>query len=163
MATTLEILEAKRPPAGVTVDETRIVQTMPSAPSSCVRIRCEYADVCLPTALLEDLCASPVTNWRTVAERRALIACGRVKKLLAAAALQQPLVAPVSAELGHIIVQLLENGIAYVQHALDGALIPEIEIRYVGQRLGPTAGFGRIIVSERHVGLPLLTCDWWVA
>jgi hypothetical protein len=158
-----DLFKAQRPPAGVTIDETRVARTSGSAPASCVRIRCEYAEVCLPTALLEDLCSAAPAQWRTEEERLALIASGRAKKLLAAAARQQPLIAPLPSELGHIVVLLLENDFAYVRHAIDEAVIPEIEIRYVGQRFAPTAGFGRIIVSERHVGLPLLTCDWWVA
>ena len=158
-----QLFKSQRPPSGVTVDETRVVPTMLGPPASWVRVRCDYANIDLPTALLEDLCGLGVADWHTEQQRLGTIAAGRARKLLAAASQQQPLLAPVPAEIGHLLVLLLENRAAYAHHALDGSVISELEIRYVGQRLAPTAGFGRIIVSEAHVGLPLLISDWWVA
>lgn len=159
----------ERPPAGTEVDETRSVAQRPRAAASCLSVQLNGITVLLDREALARQAAAKPTQWKTEAERMALIEGRRAAALLEAAG---------SARDGHgcsqvtqaldgedqwVLLAHLERGQAAVLPPGAREPVPAVSIRYLGTRCGPTCGRGHIMVSVPGQARPFLVADWWVA
>ncbi|CAN7395089.1 hypothetical protein LJR066_002301 [Acidovorax sp. LjRoot66] len=160
----------ERPPAGTDVDETRTVAQRTRAPADCLSVVLEGVTVLLDRSELSRQAHAKPTQWKTEAERMALIEGRRAAALLQAAAPAQggsPACHPVTQTLDgddqFVVLAHLERGAAAVLPAGATQPVPSVTIRYLGQRCGPLCGRGSIMVSIPGQPQPFMVTHWWAS
>lgn len=160
----------ERPPAGTEVDETRSVAQRPRAPASCLSVQLNGVTVLLDRDALARQAAAKPTQWKTEAERMALIEGRRAAALLEATGTARDthgcmqVTQALDGEDQSVLLAHLERGQATV--LAPGAAkeaVAAVSIRYLGTRCGPTCGRGHIMVSVPGQPRPFLVADWWVS
>lgn len=163
----------ERPPAGTEVDETRTVAQRPRAPDACLSLLVGGVTVLLDRDALARQAAAKPAQWKTEAERMALIEGRRAAALLEAAT---PASGPkdghgcsqvtqaLDGEDQSVLLAHLERGQATVLAPGGGKeAVAAVAIRYLGTRCGPTCGRGHIMASVPGQARPFLVADWWVS
>lgn len=161
----------ERPPAGTDVDETRTVAQRSRAPADCLSVVLEGVTVLLDRSELSRQAGAKPAQWKTEAERMALIEGRRAAALLQAASpapggslggcheVKQTL----DSEDQSVVLAHLERGAAAVLPAGATQPAPAVAIRYLGTRCGPSCGRGHIMVSVPGQPRPFLVANWWVS
>ncbi|MES2610122.1 MAG: hypothetical protein V4679_07765 [Pseudomonadota bacterium] len=161
----------ERPPAGTDVDETRTVAQRKRAPADCLSVLLEGVTVLLDRSELSRQANAKPAQWKTEAERMALIEGRRAAALLQAAtpakggsnpgchAVTQTL----DGEDQFVVLAHLERGAAVVLPAGAPQPAPSVAIRYLGQRCGPLCGRGSILVSVPGQPRPFMVTHWWAS
>lgn len=167
-----------RPAAGTDMDETRTVAQRSRAPADCLSVVLEGVTVLLDRAELGRQAHARPTQWKTEAERMALIEGRRAAALLQAAT--PPAKGGQGGQQGgpqgcHQVTQTLdgEDQFVVLAHLERGAAavlpqgatqpVPAVAIRYLGQRCGPLCGRGSIMVSVPGQPRPFLATHWWAS
>ncbi len=161
-----------RPPAGTDVDETRTVAQRTRAPADCLSVVLEGVTVLLDRSELNRQANAKPAQWKTEAERMALIEGRRAAALLQAAtpakggssnpgchAVTQTL----DGEDQFVVLAHLERGAAAVLPEGTTQPVPAVAIRYLGQRCGPLCGRGSILVSVPGQPRPFMVTHWWAS
>jgi hypothetical protein len=159
-----------RPPAGTDVDETRTVAQRTRAPTDCLQVVLQGVAVLLDrSALILQANAKPA-QWKTEAERMALIKGRRAAALLQAASPGKAgdqgchqVTQSLDGEDQFVVLAHLERGAAAVLPAGAAQPVPAVALRYRGSRCGPTCGRGHIMVSVPGQQRPFLVADWWAS
>lgn len=160
---------AQRPPSGTDVDERRMVSLLQTAPSSCIAVPLSGASVVLDRAALEQQVATSPREWKTEAERLALIAGKRAAALLAGLDETRTVLGcatsakAISADAMHLLLQYLEAGQALVLDLASGQPVPAVEVHYFGKRCGQLCGRGDISVSLSGTKQTIMVVSWWVS
>ncbi len=159
-----------RPPAGTDVDETRTVAQRSRAPVDCLSVALEGVTVLLDRDALTRQAAARPAQWKTEAERMALIEGRRAAALLQAASpakggsrgCHQVTQTP-DGEDQFVVLAHLERGAAAVLPAGATQPLPAVAIRYLGQRCGPLCGRGNILVHVPGQQRPFMVTHWWAS
>jgi hypothetical protein len=168
-----------RPPAGVSVDETRTVDQRTALTGPCIVLRAEWreVDVLLARRDFEPLLpeaegvAAPSASASEPPSAAKAVQARRAQALLRAlqpvpgsephgCAEQAPLRGQ---ELQSLALEALESGRAVVRDRRSGALVPQVLVRYFGSRCGPLCGRGLITVRTPDGEGPFLIVSWWVS
>ncbi|MDP4076947.1 hypothetical protein [Acidovorax sp. A1169] len=159
-----------RPPAGTDVDETRTVAQRTRAPADCLSVVQEGVTVLLDRSELSRQAHAKPTQWKTEAERMALIDGRRAAALLQAAAPARgggpachQVTQTLDGEDQFVVLAHLERGAAAVLPAGATQPVPSVAIRYLGQRCGPLCGRGSIMVSIPGQQRPFMVTHWWAS
>lgn len=160
----------ERPPAGTDVDETRTVAQRTRAPADCLSVVLEGVTVLLDRSELSRQAHAKPAQWKTEAERMALIEGRRAAALLQAAAPARgssPACHQVTQTLDgddqFVVLAHLERGAAAVLPSGATQPVPSVAIRYLGQRCGPLCGRGSIMVSIPGQLRPFMVTHWWAS
>ena len=162
---------AVRPPAGVTVDQTRTVDLPAAPPRPCIAVAFQDVTVLLDKAAVERLAAGVSARGTTEREREAFVAAAQAQALLsqlstAAARTESGCFAvagPLSADAEYAVLSTLEAGAASVKDRASGQMAAAVRIRYLGERCGPLCGQGEILVYLPAARQPFLVLSWWRA
>lgn len=163
----------ERPPAGTDVDETRTVAQRSRAPADCLSVVLEGVTVVLDRDALARQAAARPAQWKTEAERMALIEGRRAAALLQAASPAQgtrdgtgcrhQVTQTLDSEDLFVVLAHLERGAAMVLPAGATQPLPAVAIRYLGQRCGPLCGRGSILVHVPGQQQPFMATHWWAS
>jgi len=168
--------EFTRPPAGVTIDETREVPLKAVVPSPCIAVSFTHGPMpALPfiaaTVFLtkpEPAQVMPLSPGATETERLAWIKTGRSQELLALLPSSPDETGcfniasdKLSVEVEFYVMDALERGTAVVKNTKTGEFVPHIYVRYFGMRGGELVGSGDISVHLPGKTGPLLISSWW--
>jgi len=161
-----------RPPAGTDVDETRTVAQRTRAPADCLSVVLEGVTVLLDRSELSRQAHAKPAQWKTEAERMALIEGRRAAALLQAASPAKggssspgchAVTQTLDGEDQFVVLAHLERGAAAVLPAGTTQPVPAVAIRYLGQRCGPLCGRGSILVSVPGQPRPFMVTHWWAS
>ncbi len=160
----------ERPPAGTDVDETRTVAQRTRAPADCLSVVLEGVTVLLDREALARQAAARPAQWKTEAERMALIEGRRAAALLQAASPAKDgphgchqVTQALDGEDQFVVLAHLERGAAVVLPAGATQPVPAVAIRYLGQRCGPLCGRGNILVHVPGQQRPFMATHWWAS
>lgn len=159
----------ERPPVGTDVDETRTVAQRSRAPADCLSVVLEGVTVLLDRDALARQAAARPAQWKTEAERMALIEGRRAAALLQAASLadgadcRHQVTQTLDGEDQYVVLAHLERGAAVVLPAGTKQPLPAVAIRYLGSRCGPLCGRGSILVHVPGQQRPFLVAHWWAS
>jgi hypothetical protein len=159
--------QARRPPAGQNVDESRRIELLGQAPAPCVSIVKGDATLLLPgddLRRLADARPNPATSDEA---RLAFLQGRRAAGLLAGLGKAQDSHGCVSTsgkveqDNEYVVVDLLERGRAQVLVTSTGAAVPFISVRYLGELGATSGGHGDIMFSLPGVAAPFMLVSWW--
>jgi hypothetical protein len=174
-----------RPPAGIDIDREEIVELFFPLETGWIKLRQPNADILVSRILLEALSVKgeildsgakePEKYPDSIApEGRAAALRGARARLILEQAKRTGSDKGVELDMGLLreahsfIGELIESGLAHVFVYAYGdptrrlsSSPRHIKVRYFGNRLAPTAGFGYI--SHEAAGVEILRLDWWVA
>lgn len=161
------VTHAQRPPAGQTLDVTREIVLAAKIAPPCIAVVARNASILVSRTQLEALAGSTPRQWRTEAERLALIRGRRANALLGLAGAEAgpggcaPVEAARLGDAAHLVADLLESGDAAVLG--QGAATPDrsVGVRYVGMRSAPTVGFGEIYFLRGEPPRSFFRVEWW--
>lgn len=160
----------ERPSAGTDVDESRTVAQRTRAPADCLSVVLDGATVLLDRSELSRQANAKSTQWKTEAERMALIEGRRAAVLLQAASPTRAgnpachqVMQTLDGDDQFVVLAHLERGAAAVLPAGATQPVPAVTIRYLGQRCGPLCGRGNIMVSVPGQQRPFLVTHWWAS
>jgi hypothetical protein len=179
-----------RPPSGINIDQTEVVELLLSPERPQVRLSGPDADIIISKSLLEALsmhgemldnrAKEPQKNPGSTDEESRLAGMrgARARAILRLAVPIAPgddvevQFARVRADqfVASLVGELLENGLAQViLHGAGARSLwpPRLQVHYFGSRAAPTAGFGFIsyIVADSGMGYigEILRLNWWVS
>ena len=162
--------EVTRPPAGVAVNETRVVSARGQMPEPCVAVVFDGVTVVLSRTDLEAQAARRPEQILSDEDRVARVESSRASALLstvlapkAGVGCAEVAAAALGADARSVVLSWLENGRALVRDEAKGTVVPTVRVRYVGERCGPLCGRGDIMVSLPEGDRPFLTVSWWVS
>lgn len=168
--TTVGQADTTRPPAGINVDETRVVSARPRMPAPCVAVAYDGVTVELSRTDLEAQAARNPSQLQSDEDRIARVESLRASALLstvvaprAEGACAQVAWAALGPDGRSVVLAALENGRALVRDEAKGTVVPTVRVRYFGERCGPMCGRGSITVALPEGDRPFLSVSWWVS
>lgn len=159
-----------RPPAGIDVNETHIVQLPTVIPSSCISIASSKGTIFLDKAKLEELVASKPQKWTNKSEREKVIEATRAEKLLTT--LSQTRNSdncftpedPTSTDIQYVVLREVENSNAAIKVSRTKEMTPSASVTYMGSRCGNLCGRGDILINiPNENNTPFFSVVWWVS
>lgn len=159
----------KKPDAGISIDESFIIQTLETSQSACVEIDIGSFVIYISRFDLEAMAHDSVSEWNTEEERMRLISKQRAQMLLESCENSSGKLSvqfdsyQIGAEYEHLILHMIESQKAAIFDKESNEFITRVSIRYYGNRIDRLAGFGHIIVSTVKRSDQILFIDWWRA